>query len=181
MGLFAAKLNPAMRTLPRFGPERMAELERAWRGRHDERGRKRLQVIRLVAQHRLTAGGIAEAAGVSRPTVFNYVRAFQEGGVEKLLASGYAGRAPRGRVDEATGAELRGKLEKGEFKRGRDAQAWLAGRGVRLALKTVYYWLKKARRGFESAVQNPREKRRGPGRGLQKQPLRRTAGAGPRA
>jgi transposase len=121
----------------------MAELERAWRRKHDARGRKRLQVIRLVAQHRLTAGGIAEAAGVSRPTVFNYVRAFQEGGVEKLLATGHA-RSRRGSVDEATEAELRGKLEKGGFKRGRDAQTWLAGRGVTLALNTVYYWLKKA-------------------------------------
>ncbi|MDR0352463.1 MAG: helix-turn-helix domain-containing protein, partial [Opitutaceae bacterium] len=90
-----------MRTLPRFGPERMKELERAWRRAHDERGRKRLQVLRLVAQHKLTAGEIAQAAGVGRWTVFNYVRKFQEGGVEKLLATGYAQRPARGRLDAA--------------------------------------------------------------------------------
>jgi hypothetical protein len=180
-GRFSADLKHAMKTLPRFDPTRMRELERAWRGRHEERSRKRLQVIRLVVQHRRTAWEIAQALGMGCWTVFNYVRKFQDGGVKGLLATSYAGRAARGSVDEATEAELRGKLEKGEFKRGVDAQACLAGRGASLALKTVYYWLKKSRRGFGNAAQNPRQKRRGPGRGLQTQPRRRTAGAGARA
>jgi transposase len=122
----------------------MAGLERAWRQPHDGRGRKRLQVIRLVARHRLTTGEIAEAAGVSRPTVFNHVRAFQEGGVEKLLATGYAQRPARGRLDAASAEQLRGKLETGGFKRAKEARRRLAGRGVKLALTTVCDWLKKA-------------------------------------
>jgi transposase len=159
----------------------MKELEGAWRRRHDERGRKRLQVLRLVAQHQLTAGQIAEAVGVGRWTVFNYLRQFQDGGVEKLLATGYAQRPPRGRVDAESAGQLRGKLAQGEFKRAKEAQAWLAGREVRLARKTVYYWLKKSRRGLESAAQDPRQKGRGQSGGVPRNPRRRTNPAGRRA
>jgi transposase len=90
-----------------------------------------------VAQHNPTVAQIAQACGVGRWTVFNYVRRSQEGGVAALLASGYAGRTPRGRVAEATASEPRGKLEQGGFKHAKEARAWLAGRGVELALKMV--------------------------------------------
>jgi hypothetical protein len=107
-------------------------------------------------QHRIASGGIAEAAGVSRPERVQ-LRAHVSGGrgVEKVPATGCA-RGRRGSVDEATRAGLRGKLEKGGFKRGVDAQTWLAGRGVTLALKTVYYRLKlppQRHHGRERAAQ----------------------------
>jgi transposase len=120
----------------------MRELELAWKQKHDERGRKRLQVIRLVAQHQLNAGQIAQATGISRRTVFNYIDTFTKGGAEALLATHYK-RENRGSVDAATQEALREQLRQGRFKRGKEVRAWLGERSVKLALSTVYYWLGK--------------------------------------
>jgi transposase len=122
----------------------MAELEHAWRQRHDERSRLRLQVVRLVAQHKLNAGQIAEAAGCGRRSVFRYIERFVAGGVDALLERHYEKNGRPARLDEESAEQLRGKLEKGGFRRAKEAQEWLAGRKVKLALPTVYYWLKKA-------------------------------------
>jgi len=132
-----------MRTIPRFGEERIGELEAAWKGRHGERERKKLQVVRLAAGHKLKAAEIAEAAGVCRCCVFRYVKLFREGGVEALLEVNYEGRE-RGSVDAATEEEFKEELGKGRFTRAKDAQRWLSGRGITLALSSVYYWLGKA-------------------------------------
>lgn len=144
---FTGRGNPAtrsnMRTLPRFEPARIKELEQAWPRKHDERSRKRLQVIRLAAQHKLNAAQIADATGVSRASVFNYVNRFMEGGVKGLLENHYPAH-DRGSVGAKSLEALREQLRQGRFRRGKDAQAWLAGRSIRLALPTVYYWLGKA-------------------------------------
>lgn len=51
----------------------MAELETAWAKQTEHWERKRLQVLRLVAQHKLNAEEIAEAVDVGRTTVFRYM------------------------------------------------------------------------------------------------------------
>ena len=118
-------------------------MEAAWAGKHSERSRKKLQVIRLAAQHKLTAGQIAEACGVGRRSVFRYLDRFAQGGAKALLEEHYQG-GNRGGVDEKLQAELGEELAKGAFKRAKEARRWLAARAVKLALPTVYYWLKKA-------------------------------------
>lgn len=51
--------------LEKLGPELVAEIERAWALKDLEHWqRKRLLVLHLIAQHRLDAKGVAEAAGV---------------------------------------------------------------------------------------------------------------------
>jgi transposase len=132
-----------MRTLPAFGKARMREFEKAWAQEHDWRARKRLQVIRLVAQHQLKAGQIAEAAGVGRRSVFRYIEQFKQGGIKALLAAHYSGEG-RGSVKPRDQKELVEQLRQGSFKRAKDAQAWLAKRAIKLALSSVYYWLGKA-------------------------------------
>jgi len=132
-----------MRVLPKFGEERVRELELAWKQKHDERGRKRLQVIRLVAQHQLKASQIAQAAGVGRRSVFNYIESFIKGGVAALLATHYE-REKRGSVDTRTQEALREQLRQGTFKRAKEARAWLENRSIKLSLSSVYYWLGKA-------------------------------------
>jgi transposase len=122
----------------------MGELERAWRQPHDERSRRRLQVLRLVAQHQLNAVQIAGAVGCGRRSVFRYIGRFMAGGVDALLERHYEKNGRPARLDAAGAEQLRGKLEKGGFKWAKEAQGWLAGRGVKLALPTVCYWLKKA-------------------------------------
>ncbi|MDR0535284.1 MAG: helix-turn-helix domain-containing protein [Puniceicoccales bacterium] len=132
-----------MRILPRLTPEQINELEIVWSQKHDERCRRRLQVLRLVAQGKLIAAEIAQVAGVSRPTVFNYIRKFLTGGTTGLLSTGYASRRTRGRLNAQILEQLRAKLEKNEFKHARDVQEWLASVGVRMAVSTVFYWVKK--------------------------------------
>ena len=61
------------RPLPNLGAERVAELETAWAKQTEHWERKRLQVLRLVAQHKLNAEEIAEAVDVGRTTVFRYM------------------------------------------------------------------------------------------------------------
>lgn len=50
----------------------MAEIEKAWARPQEEWARKRLLVVRLIAQHELTVEQIMKVADVSRQTVFTY-------------------------------------------------------------------------------------------------------------
>jgi transposase len=132
-----------MRVLPTFGQERIGELEKAWKDKQSERSRKRLLVIRLVVQHQLKAGQIAQVAGISRSVVFHYINKFAEAGVEGLLATHYP-KGSRGKVDEQSREALKRELAKGTFKRVVEAQRWLEKRSIKLSLSTVYYHLGKA-------------------------------------
>jgi transposase len=126
-----------------LGAAAVSQLRVAWEQEQPAWARLRLQVLRLVAQHELTAEQIAEGTGVSRASVFNYLEAFQAAGVAGLLRRGYRG----GRPATVTGplqAELVAGLEKGRWRRGADVQQWLLQRtGRQLALNTIYYWLGK--------------------------------------
>lgn len=116
------------RKLERLGEELAAEVEGAW-ARKDlaDWQRKRLLVVRLIAQHRLDAKGIAEAAGVSRASVFNYRDMLVEEGVEGLLRREWAG-ARKPAVRGAVAEEFGQALEQGKFRQAKDAQAWIAKR-----------------------------------------------------
>jgi transposase len=76
------------RTLPVLGEDKVAELNEAWKKKHSDRARKRLRVIRLVAEHEFKAERIAGIAGVSRASVFNWLDLFLQGGVAALLTFG---------------------------------------------------------------------------------------------
>ena len=127
------------RKLDRLGSGLVAQVEQAWiRKDLEEWQRKRLLVVRLIAQHRLDAEGIAEAAGVSRASVFNYRDKLMAGGVDGLLSRRWAGaRTPavRGAVAEEFGQAL----EKGKFRQAKDAQAWIAKR-TRKSLSVSGAW-----------------------------------------
>jgi transposase len=116
------------RKLDELGPELVAEIERAWARKDLEAWqRKRLLVVRLIAQHRLDAKGVAEAAGVSRASVFNYRDKLEKEGVEGLLSRGWAG-ARKPAVRGAVAEEFGQALEQGKFRQAKDAQAWIAKR-----------------------------------------------------
>jgi transposase len=122
----------------------VAQVEQAWKRKDLEAWqRKRLWVVRLIAQHRLEAKGIAEAAGVSRASVFNYRDKLMAGGVEGLLSRRWAGaRTPavRGAVAEEFGQAL----EKGKFRQAKDAQAWIRKRtGKRLSVSGAWKVLRR--------------------------------------
>jgi transposase len=115
------------RKLPELGEQLVAEIEAAWKQPQEEWARKRLLVVRLIAQHELTAEQIMQVAEVSRQTVFSYRDTVVEGGVAALLQRKWApGRQAtvRGPVAE----ELIARLEAGQFRQARDAQAWIKKR-----------------------------------------------------
>ena len=115
------------RTLPDFGDELVKEIETAWVQPQAGWARRRLLVVRLIAQHELTSEQIAKVADVSRKTVFNYRDTVVREGVAGLLKRDWAGaRLPvvRGPVAD----EFVQRLEAGQFRQAKDAQAWIKKR-----------------------------------------------------
>ena len=89
----------------------MREIQAAWERPQADWARRRLLVVRLIAQHELTTEQIAKVAGVSRRSVFHYRDQAERGGVAELLTRDWAGgRTPavRGAVAEEFIARLRG-------------------------------------------------------------------------
>ena len=131
----------------------VAEIEAAWAQPQPAWARRRLQVVRLIAQHELTVAQIMRVVDVSRRTVFTYRDRVVAAGVAGLLQRRHAGgRQPavRGPVAE----ELRGHLLTGKFRRAKDAQAWIQKRtrrtltesGVRKVLRRMGGKLKVPRK-----------------------------------
>lgn len=130
------------RKLPQIGQERLQELQAAWEEPQPQWAKQRLLVIRLVAQHCLGAEQIAKAAGVGRTSVFRYLDTFLRRGVEGLLKRRYKGKKPTLKGSQKSAFVRR--LEKGEFRRAKEAQSWVKERtGVSLALPSIYKLLGK--------------------------------------
>ena len=115
------------RNLPELGAAVVAEIEGAWAQPQEEWARQRLLVVRLIAQHELTVAQIMRVADVSRQTVYTYRDKVVAGGVAGLLQRGHGG-GPVPTVRGAVTAELIERLEAGQFRRARDAQAWIKKR-----------------------------------------------------
>jgi transposase len=118
------------RRLPELGAERVAEIEAAWAQPQPDWARRRLLVVRLIAQHELTVAQIQQVADVSRQTVFTYRDKLVAGGVAGLLQRKWAG-ARQPLVRGALAEEFVKLLENGRFRRAKDAQAWLKKRARR--------------------------------------------------
>lgn len=132
------------RKLPELGQAKVAELETAWREHTAAWARQRLMVLKLVAQHELSAEQIAVAVGVGRSTVFRYLDKFVAGGVAELLHRDYKG-GPVPTLEGDNQAEFVEQLRLGNFRRAKDAQAWIKERTqAELALSSVYTLLGKA-------------------------------------
>ncbi len=141
------------RTLPELGPALVAEIEAAWVQPQEDWARRRLLVVRLIAQHELTVAEIMRIADVSRQTVFTYRDKVVTGGVAGLLKRDWKGaRVPT--VRGAVAAEFIQRLEAGQFRQARDAQAWIKKRthrtlsesGVRKVLRRLGGKLKVPRK-----------------------------------
>ncbi len=103
------------------------QIEAEWAKPLDEWARKRLRVVRLVAQHELTVAQIMKVADVSRQTVFTYRYKVVEGGVAELFKRSYCG-GPQPTVRGAVKYELIDRLKVGQLRQVREAQAWIKKR-----------------------------------------------------
>jgi hypothetical protein len=82
----------------------VAEIEAAWCQPQEGWARRRLLVVRLIAQHELTVAQIMRVAEVSRLSVFTYRDDLVAGGVDALLSRKRApGRKPTGFVNCCVG------------------------------------------------------------------------------
>ena len=141
------------RKLPPLGEELVAQIEAAWAQPQPEWARRRLLVVRLIAQHELTVAAIMKIADVSRQTVFTYRDKLVAGGVAALLRRG---KAPGNRpvVRGAVQTEFLEQLAAGKFRQAKDAQAWIKKRtrrtltesGVRKVLRRLGGKLKVPRK-----------------------------------
>ena len=104
------------RKLPELGARVVAGIEAAWAEAQPDWARRRLLVVRLIAQHELTVAQIMRVADVCRQTVFVYRDKVVAGGVPALLRRDWKGaRAPA--VRGAVQAEFLQHLEAGKWKR----------------------------------------------------------------
>jgi transposase len=141
------------RTLPALGETVVGEIEKAWAQPQPDWARRRLLVVRLVAQHELTVTEIMKVADVSRQTVFTYRDKVVAGGVAELLRRKHAG-GKKPAVRGAVAAEFLARLTEGKFRRAKDAQAWIKKRtrqrlsesGVRKVLRRLGGKLKVPRK-----------------------------------
>jgi transposase len=131
------------RKLPELGAAKMSELAEAWRKHTEPWERQRLMVMKLVAQHELSAAKIGEAVGVGRATVFRYLESFLTGGVAGLLHREHkGGKAPT--LQGADREAFMDELKEGRFRRAKEAQAWIKKRtNKEMALSSVYTLLGK--------------------------------------
>jgi len=124
-----------MRTIKEFTPERLVELDKALDETTDPNNQKRLLVIKAVATRKLASQEVACMHGVTRKTIFNWIQLFRNGGVEELLRRKYTHRKPG--IDGETLDKLREELDKGTFRRLKDAQQWLGEQGVGMTVGNV--------------------------------------------
>ena len=116
-----------MRTLPKLGQETVEQIEEAWRLPQEDRARKRLLVVRLIAQHEHTVAEIMKIAAVCRQTVFTYRDKVLSDGVKGLLKRDWAG-ARKPTVRGAVAEEFIEQLGQGKFRQARDARTWIKKR-----------------------------------------------------
>ena len=79
------------RRLPELGEAVVAEIDQAWAQPQPDWARRRLLVVRLIAQHQLSVAEIMQVADVARQTVFTYRDKVVAGGVAELLRREHAG------------------------------------------------------------------------------------------
>jgi len=126
------------------GPEELEAVEVALKRSRRPRDRQRLKAIRQGILGQSTMEEVAEKTGVSRATIGTWAQRFREGGIAKVLATGFHQRGCKGTLKEEVKAALKKELATGRFKRTKEAAAWLAAEhGIKAKLGTVYSWLGK--------------------------------------
>lgn len=115
------------RPLPFLSATLVAEIEQAWLQTHPRWAWRRLLVVRLLAQRRMTVAEIMQTADVSRQTVFTYRDLAVAGGVAALLRRG---KAPGSRsiVHGEVEAELIRIVARGQLRHAKNARAWIKRR-----------------------------------------------------
>lgn len=144
-------MSKPLRTGDSASAEDVGKAYDASQERHD---RERLLAIRLVYKGNHTLEQIGSILKRGKATIARWLKAYREGGIEKLLHRSHGGRSAS--LSEADEAALIEGLLSGRWKRAKDIQIWLQEeRGIDMKLSGVYYWLvlaRQAERQLESAT-----------------------------
>ena len=127
-------------------PDLSAQIEQKYRREKDARSKVRLLCVKLAASGEHSAGEIAQICGCSRASVFEWIKAFREGGFESLLRREKPGpRAGELRgLAEKVGRQLREGVQSGRWASAQAARQWLAREhGIERPYVTVWQWIKK--------------------------------------
>ena len=134
----------------------LEEVDKAYEASRERHDRERLLAIRLAHQGKHTLEQMGSILKRGRATIARWLKAYREGGTEKLLERGHGG-GPEASLSQADQEALVEKLLSGCWKRARDIQIWLQEeRGIDLKLSGVYYWLDKLKGSWK--VPRPKHK-----------------------
>jgi len=137
----------------------LESLDAAYKASQECHDRERLLAIRLAHQGSQTLEQIGSILKRGRATVARWVKAYREGGVEKLLHRDHDGR--KASLSQSEQEVIIDELYSGRWKRAKDIQMWLQEeRGIDLTLSGVYYWLYKLRSSWK--VPRPKHKDQDP-------------------
>jgi transposase len=137
----------------------LESLDAAYKASQERHDRERLLAIRLAHQGSQTLEQIGVILKRGRATIGRWLKAYREGGIQKLLHRSRSGR--KARLSHADQETMTEGLYSGRWKRARDIQMWLQEeRGIDLKLGGVYYWLYKLKSSWK--VPRPRHKDQDP-------------------
>jgi len=120
------------------------EVRRLFRSTKNVKDKERLQAILLAMGGQHTYKEIAAVVGRASSHIQTWVKCFEDGGIDGLLARG---KAP-GRASDLQKASIQKAivdgLREGRWQTAAQLAAWLEKEhGIRRALSTMYYWLGK--------------------------------------
>jgi len=134
-------------------------LDEAYVASQERHDRERLLAIRLAHHGNQTIEQIGSILKRGHATIARWLKAYREGGIEKLLHRGHGGR--KARLSQSDQEAMVEELYSGRWKRARDIQIWLQEeRGIDLKLGGVYYWLCKLKSSWK--VPRPKHKDQDP-------------------
>jgi len=125
------------------GPGTYDDVRDAYRKEKNPKDRQKLQAIKMGFVGAYSTQHIADVVGCSRASITNWVRAWRQGGMTKLLKRQKQPGRP-GQIHEDIRLDLIAGLEKGRWKTAKEIRQWLKkNHGVKLKKSGMYYWLNK--------------------------------------
>jgi transposase len=124
--------------------EQRAEVERCFRQTQDVRQRSRLQAVLLATRGDVGWRDVAQMVGCAVSTLQEWIGKYLAGGLAGLLSRKRAPGKASPMQAAAVQAQLRAGLAEGTWRTAGQVRHWLAQtHGIRLAERSVYYWLGK--------------------------------------
>lgn len=137
----------------------LESLDVAYKVSQERHDRERLLAIRLAHQGNQTLEQIGVILKRGRATIARWLKAYREGGIQKLLQRGHSVR--KASLSQSDQEAMIEGLYSGRWKRAKDIQIWLQEeRGIDLKLGGVYYWLCKLKSSWK--VPRPKHKDQDP-------------------